>query len=127
LFDTNHNGKVDQVVATFNDILGSCTAPCTTGWTLSNVPSGGTLSSVTVAGTAGTLNLTEGAGAADTSVGSFTVTLANTSGITDATGNHASFAATAPADKANPVPTSIALANGNGTVASGDNCHDRLV
>ena len=28
--DTNGNGKVDQVVATFDKTLGSCTAPCTT-------------------------------------------------------------------------------------------------
>jgi hypothetical protein len=120
MFDNDHNGKVDHVVATFNKTLGSCTAPCTSGWTLSNVPSAGTLGSVTVSGTTATLNLTEGAGAANTAVGSFTVALANTSGVVDAAGNHASFAAQAPADKAPPVPIAVALANGNGTMAATD-------
>src|SRR5207342_1854915 len=84
MFDVNGNGKVDRVVATFNDTLAACTAPCTTGWTLGGpVPSNGTLSSVTIAGSAATLNINEGAGAANTAVGSFTIALAVTSGIAD--------------------------------------------
>src|SRR5262249_8158151 len=58
MFDNDHNGKVDHVVATFNESLAACTAPCTSGWTLANVPSGGTLSSVAVSGSTATLTLT---------------------------------------------------------------------
>jgi hypothetical protein len=120
MFDNDHNGKVDHIVATFDESLGGCAAPCTSGWTLSSIPSGGTLTSVTVSGTTATLNLTEGAGAANTAVGSFTVALAATSGIADSVGNHASFAAQAPADKAAPVPIALVLGNGSGTVGAGD-------
>ena len=52
-----------------------------------------------------TLNLTEGAGAADTAVGTFKVayTAPGSGGIADGAGNNAaSFAATAPTDKAAP-------------------------
>jgi hypothetical protein len=120
MFDNDHNGKVDHVVATFNEPLAACSTPCTSGWTLSNVPSGGTLSSVTISGSTATLNLTEGPGAASTAVGSFTVALASTGGIADAAGNHSSLAAQSPADKAPPVPIGVALANGNGTIGLGD-------
>jgi hypothetical protein len=75
---------------------------------------------VTISGSTATLNLTEGAGAANTAVGSFTIALANTSGITDTTGNHASFAAQSPADKAPPVPIALALGDGNGQAGAGD-------
>ena len=112
MFDTNANGKVDQVKATFNESLAACTAPCTTGWTLSGTPSGGSLSSVTIAGAVATLNLTEGGGAADTAVGSFTIALSAASGIADAAGNHSSFAATAPADKAAPVLVTASSSGG---------------
>ncbi len=107
--DTNANGKVDQVVATFNEQLATYTAG-NAPWTLKNVPSGGTLRSVSVAGTTATLTLNEGSGAADTSVGSFTVALAATSGgIADASGNLSMFAALAPADQAPPLLLSMAM------------------
>jgi hypothetical protein len=109
MFDVNANGRIDRVVATFNETLASYTAGLT-GWTLANVPSGGTLASVSVSGTAATLTLTEGAGAAATNVGTFTIALATTAGgIRDAAGNQSSFAATAPADKAGPVPTLVTV------------------
>lgn len=102
MFDTNGNGRVDQVRATFGETLASYTAG-TTPWTLSNVPSNGTLSSVSVSGQVATLTLTEGAGAASTAVGTFKVALAaNANGIRDALGNTSSFAARAPDDKAGP-------------------------
>ncbi|MDB5064422.1 MAG: hypothetical protein JWM18_856, partial [Chloroflexi bacterium] len=83
MLDTNADGRVDQVRATFSETLVASTI--TAPWTLANVPSGGTLSSVSVSGAVATLTLTEGAGAADTSVGSFTAALAtNASGIRDA-------------------------------------------
>lgn len=117
MFDTDTDGRVDQVVATFSTALAPCAAPCTAGWTLANVPSGGTLTSVTISTTKATLNIAEGSGAADTSVGAFTVALANTSGIKDASGTHSSFAATKPDDKAGPVPILISSANKVGGTA----------
>ncbi|MGZ6967734.1 MAG: beta strand repeat-containing protein [Acidimicrobiia bacterium] len=116
--DTNGNGKVDQVLVNFNEPLASYSAG-TAPWTLANVPSGGTLSSVSVAGSTATLTLAEGAGAPNTAVGSFTVALAaNAFGIRDAFGNQSSFAATAPADAAAPVLSTLQLqdSNGNGKV-----------
>jgi type II secretory pathway pseudopilin PulG len=101
--DTNGNGKVDQVLATFDKPLGACAAPCTAGWTLSSVPSGGTLSSVTTSGSTATLTLNEGGGSADTSVGGFTLALDTSSGIVDTSGRHGSFASSAPSDGAGPV------------------------
>jgi hypothetical protein len=117
MFDTNANGKVDQVKATFSETLAAYSAG-TAPWTLASVPSGGTLSSVSVAGAVATLTITEGAGAADTSVGSFTVALAtNASGVRDASANLSSFAATAVADKAAPVATDVQTTNvGGGTL-----------
>jgi hypothetical protein len=121
--DTNNNGKVDHVVATFNETL--ATSTLTTNWTLANVPSGGTLSSVATSGTTATLTLTEGASAANTAVGTFTLALAaNASGVKDALGNQSSFAATAPSDGAKPVPTALTDndtgVTTNGKVAAGD-------
>jgi hypothetical protein len=115
IFDSNTNGKVDQVKATFSETLASYSAG-TGPWTLANVPSGGTLSSVSVTGSVATLTVAEGSGAATTAVGSFTVALAaNPNGIRDAAGNQSSFAATAPADKAAPVLVSGSSANGGST------------
>lgn len=119
-FDTDTNGKIDQVVATFDETLGLPYTAGTTGWTLANVPSGGTLSSVAVLGATATLTLAEGAGAATTAMGSFTVALASTSGgIRDANGHRSSFAATTPADRAAPAPVNSPTmqdTSGNGKV-----------
>ena len=106
MFDTNGNGKVDEVLATFDEALESSTA--TEPWTLANVPSGGSLSSVSTSGTVATLVISEGAGAPNTAVGSFTVALdADPNGIRDAAGNESSFAAQGPDDSAAPIVTSI--------------------
>ncbi|MGZ4333577.1 MAG: beta strand repeat-containing protein [Gaiellaceae bacterium] len=110
--DVNANGKVDQVQVTFSESLASSTD--TTAWTLANVPSGGALSSVSTSGTVATLTISEGAGAADTSVGSFTAALAaSATGIRDAAGNQASFAATAPTDGAKPVLLTLTMLDNN--------------
>jgi hypothetical protein len=102
MLDTDANGKIDQVKATFDDTLASSTA--TSPWTLGNVPSAGSLSSVATSGTVATLTLNEGAGAANTAAGGFTVALATSAtGIRDTAGNQASFAATAVDDLAGPV------------------------
>ena len=112
LRDTNANGKVDAVAATFSEPLASSTA--TAPWSLAGVPSGGTLSSVSTSGAVATLTLTEGAGAIDTTVGAMTVALAsNATGIRDATGNQSSFAATAPSDGAAPVRTAMQMLDTN--------------
>ena len=116
--DANGNGKVDQVTITFSETLAPYTAG-TTPWALANVPSAGTLASVAVSGSTATLNLNEGAGAANTAVGTFTVSLAtNAGGIRDASGNLSSWASTAPTDGAAPVLTTIVMndANVNGKV-----------
>jgi type II secretory pathway pseudopilin PulG len=117
--DTNNNGKVDQVVATFDKTLGSCVAPCTAGWTLSNVPSGGTLSSVTTSGTTATLTIAEGGTAANTAVGTFTIAMDSSSGIVDTSGRHGSFSATAPSDGAAPVIASIQSLQSTGSAGNG--------
>ena len=109
--DNDTDGLVDRVVATFDDTLVSTTnaAP----WTLTNVPSGGTKSTLSTTGSTATLLITEGGGARDTSVGSFTVALAqNATGIRDAVGNQSSFATQAPTDDASPVPTALVDTNG---------------
>ncbi len=120
--DINGNGKVDRVVATFDESLATYSAG-TAPWTLANVPSGGTLASVAVGGSQATLTIAEGAGAADTAVGSFTIALAaNGNGIRDAGGNLSSFAPTAPTDQAKPVAMSITDTNGttDGRMQVGD-------
>jgi type II secretory pathway pseudopilin PulG len=115
--DTNGNGKVDQVLATFDKALGSCAGSCAAGWTLSGVPSGGTLNSVTTSGSTATLSLNEGGGAADTSVGTFTLALDPSGGIVDTFGRHGSFTATAPSDGAGPVPILMSSTNKAGGTA----------
>ncbi len=115
--DTNANGKVDHVAAVFSETLAGSTL--TTQWALANTPSGGALASVATATTTATLTITEGGGAADTAVNSFTLALtAAGTGIRDGTGNQSSFAATAPADGAAPVRTTMLMQdiNGNGKV-----------
>ena len=115
--DTNSNGKIDQVVATFDKALGPCAAPCTAGWALSFVPSGGSLNSVTTSGSTATLTLNEGGGAPDTSLGSFALALDPSSGIVDTSGRHASFTSAAPSDGAGPVPISMSSTNKVGGTA----------
>jgi type II secretory pathway pseudopilin PulG len=111
--DTNGNGKIDQVVVTFNKNV-SCSATCTkTGWTLSNAPGGATLASVATSTSTATLTLNEGA--ADTSAGLFQVTLDTSAGIVDAGNRAASFAATPPVDKAGPVLVTAKTTNGGST------------
>ncbi|MGH9281310.1 MAG: Ig-like domain-containing protein [Acidimicrobiales bacterium] len=115
MLDTNGNGKVDQVNATFGEALAPYTAG-TTGWSLANIPSAGSLTSVSVSGATATLTLSEGAGAADTSPGSFTVALtAHPAGIRDGLGNQSSFTATAPTDQAAPRVAAVSLVDGGGT------------
>jgi hypothetical protein len=125
MFDDDHDGKVDRVAATFNETLAAYTAG-NAPWTLTGVPSNGSLDpsfgtcsggstsgGVCVQGAVATLKIAEGAGAADTGVGSFSVALAQSAaGIRDAAGNQASFSATAPQDKAAPVPVQLVDTNG---------------
>jgi len=122
LLDTTNNGKVDRVSAVFSETLAAYSAG-TTPWALTNVPSNGTATSVTVATTTATVRITEGAGVANTAVGGMTVALTTSAtGVRDAAGNRASFAARAPRDLARPVPMSIADTNGtiNGRIQPGD-------
>ena len=118
MFDDNADGKIDRVLVTFSEPLAAYTAPNTV-WSLASAPSAATLNTVTVTGTGATLALTQGAGAATTAVGSFKITLtANAAGIRDAAGNLASYASTAPTDRAAPALVTLSLLdnNGNGKV-----------
>lgn len=116
MLDADHDGKVDEIDVLFT-VTVLCTATCTNGWSVSNIPSGGTLSSVTVSSKTAKLMIAEGAGAADTSVGTLTVALAAPGGITDSAGRYASFASTIPTDAASPVPTFISSTNKSGGTA----------
>jgi hypothetical protein len=118
MFDTGAtpNGKVDELIATFSEALQATSSHA--GWTLANTPSAGSLGGVSVTSTAttATVTVTEGASAADTAVGLFTVALdATTSQVKDPSGNPASFPATAPTDKARPIPVAVVIANGGAT------------
>lgn len=118
MHDVDVDGRVDEVRATFDDVLAPYSAG-TASWTLTNVPSGGTLAGVTVSGAVATLTIAEGSGAASTAVGSFTVALsANAAGIRDVNGHTSSFAAQAPTDLAPPAPVTMVLqdSNSNGRV-----------
>jgi hypothetical protein len=106
MLDSDQNGKVDTVVATFDDEVAPTTS--TAGWLLADAPSGATLGRVSSAGRVVTLHLTEGRGAADTGPGSFTVALAAAnSDVHDAAGNPAAFAPFVPSDGAEPVVVSV--------------------
>jgi len=104
MLDTNQDGFVDRVTVTFNEPLATCAAPCTAGWTLSNVPSGGSLQSVSTGGSTATLVIGGWTDQPDTSVSLFKIGLQSGNEIQDMGGNRASFAAAAPADGAGPVP-----------------------
>jgi uncharacterized repeat protein (TIGR01451 family) len=102
--DLDRDGFVDTVDVTFNENLAECAAPCTAGWTLTDVPGLGDLQSVTTSGHTATLTIGGWTAQPDTAVGLFKVALAAGNAIQDAAGNHPSFAAAAPADAAGPVP-----------------------
>ena len=104
MLDTDEDGFVDRVAVTFNEPLATCAAPCTAGWTLSNVPSGGSLQSVSTSGNTATLVIGAWTDQPDTSVSLFRVGLQSGNEIQDMGGNRASFVAAAPADGAGPVP-----------------------
>ena len=114
MLDSDHDGFVDTVTVSFSEPLAACAAPCTSGWALTDVPGGGSLQSVAVAGSTATLELAGWTDQPDTAVGLFKIALQAVNGIQDAAGNHASFAATAPADGAGPVPVGFRHQHGNG-------------
>ena len=103
MLDNDHDGFVDTVTVAFDEPLATCAAPCTAGWQLSGVPGGGTLQSVATSGSTATLTIGGWTDQPDTAVGLFTVGLAAPNAIQDAAGNHPSFGASAPLDKAGPV------------------------
>lgn len=118
MFDDNVDGRIDRVLVGFSEPLAAFTAPVSV-FSLSAAPSGATINTITLAASQATLALNQGTGAPNTAVGSFKVTLtANTGGVRDAAGNTASFAATAPIDRAAPARLSVNLldSNGNGKV-----------
>jgi hypothetical protein len=111
MFDADADGRVDRVTATFAETLVAYSAG-TAPWSLANAPGGAanTLAAVSVTSPTATLTLNEGV--VSTDAGAFSVALAaDPAGIRDRAGNQASFAATAVADRAAPVPTNVVLAN----------------
>ena len=113
--DNNGNGRVDRVVATFNEPIESSTDE--TRWTLSDPPGGATRNAVTTSGSTATLTLNEGS--VDTAVGTFKVSLAaGAGGIRDASGNQASFSNQTPNDAAAPVVASLNRTGTSPTAAS---------
>jgi len=119
MLDLDHDGFVDTVRVNFNEALAACAAPCTGGWLLTDVPGGGRLQSVAVSGTIAALSITGWTDQPDTAVGLFKVALQAPNGIQDAAGNHSSFAATAPADGASPVPVGFRHQHNSGGACAG--------
>jgi uncharacterized repeat protein (TIGR01451 family) len=119
MFDLNADGFVDQVVVTFSENLATCLAPCTDGWTLTNVPSAGSLSSVTISGNQAILSITNPQNQPDTGVGLFRVQLATPNLIQDAAGNRAVFSPVAPTDKASPVAVGFRKGHNTSGVCNG--------
>jgi hypothetical protein len=120
MLDVGTDGRVDRVDATFSETLATYTAG-NAPWTFSGVPSNGSLATVSVSTSTATLEITEGAH--DTAVGSFSIALAaSASGIRDAAGNQASFAATSPTDGAQPVLLTLVDTDGatNGRFETSD-------
>jgi uncharacterized repeat protein (TIGR01451 family) len=102
--DLDRDGFVDTVSLTFNENLATCAAPCTAGWTLTDVPGLGVLQSVATSGSTATLTIGGWTAQPDTALGLFKVALGAGNAIQDPAGNHPSFAAAAPVDAAGPVP-----------------------
>ncbi|MEO8475511.1 MAG: DUF11 domain-containing protein, partial [Actinomycetota bacterium] len=73
--DLNLDGFVDTVTVNFDENLAACAAPCTAGWTLTDVPGLGDLQSVTTSGSTATLTIAGWTGQPDTAVGLFDVAL----------------------------------------------------
>ncbi len=123
MLDTDADGRVDQVEATFDETLTAYSAG-TAPWTLANAPGGASnaLAGVSVTTTVATLALHEGN--VNTASGSFTVALAGSAnGIRDLAGNEATFAASPVADQAAPIAVDVQAVDGPGTagrIDSGD-------
>src|SRR5439155_1173000 len=111
MFDTDHNGRVDQVQATFNETLANSTA--TSPWTLTAAPSGAALASVGTSSTVATgsgdgtlgLNLVDD----DSIAASSTNKLGGTG-----TGNGSFTGPTYTIDKSAPQLTSLVMLDSNG-------------
>ena len=98
------------------------------GWTVSNIPSGGTLSSVTTSSNTAKLMITEGPGAADTSVGTLTVSLAAPGGIKDCGRTLCLVRLDHPHRRAAPVLMSLVSLQSGGTAGNGKmEAGDKLV
>jgi hypothetical protein len=110
---TARDGRIDQVKVTFSETLVNTTNAAQ--WAFGGtVPSAGTLSGVAATGTSATLTVAPGNATPNTAIGTWTVALAaSATGIRDSAGNQASFAATAPADEAAPVPTTLTDSDGS--------------
>lgn len=113
-FDTNTDGKIDQVRVTYDEILGTY-AGTAGNWTLSTGrPSGMSANPATVqiSGSQVLLGWTTLSTDAATAA-TMNLTLSSSAAVRDAAGNFAAaFSAQSVADKARPVPVSLTIANG---------------
>jgi hypothetical protein len=125
-FDNNTNGKIDQIVAAYNENLNTAFPGA---WTATGLPAGAALGTIAVSSTDNKLiviAVTEGA--VDTAVGTIKLTLANSlvspaSNLPrDAANNTvAPLTNSVPTDKAAPVPVTLATGGtNNGKMQTGD-------
>lgn len=124
-FDTNTNGELDSVVATYTEPVSS--AGAASDWTVSNIPGGGTFGStnaVSASGSTAVLTLTEGS-IPNTAVTGMTVA---GGAVTDSSGNSASPVTVAQPiiDKARPVYIGPAQAFDNGGASTANGKIDRI-
>jgi prepilin-type N-terminal cleavage/methylation domain-containing protein len=124
--DTNHDGKVDQVVVTFSEQLAGPYTAGTTPWTLVNPPAGVTLKAVAISGTIATLTLNKGS-TVDTVAKDFKITLTkDPGGIRDAAGNQSSFDQMAVSDGMGPIVVGLSSTNVAGGTAGRIEAGDTL-
>jgi hypothetical protein len=106
-FDGNSNGKIDQIVVTYNESLNTNYTAPNNIWALSSAPMDVAINSVSIGGTSNTqaiLTLNEGTGFDTAASGIKLALTTNANGVRDVAGNQApTFGATAVVDRAEPV------------------------
>lgn len=113
-FDANADGRIELIVVTYNRPLGSYTGS-NSSWSLVNRPTGMSQnpSGVSIDGSSVRLTFTTLSTAQTTWVDGFGLTLSSATAVRDVNGVFASAFTNQPlADKAKPVPLTLAMANG---------------
>jgi hypothetical protein len=110
-FDLNADAKIDRIVVTYNEALGTYAGDAT-NWSLTNRPAGMSINpaTVTISGSTVILDWTTLSTAANTSVTNLQLSLNSATVVRDAAGNFAlTFTNQAVADKAAPALTLIEM------------------